>query len=534
MNKKFRITQPIIGRVLHGASLDEYTLDEKSYRFLLEIQKELSVFEPIEDDEARKIWIEIPRGTAEEMKTFDALVRGQEDDEDNDDLAEYQETLDQLYPRKTQWLFLVTSTYHENTFLKISDRDHECAIFTNRCFNKECYPHDMAWLLEPLFQLVKERVKEIAHDTEAYNRYVDANVPYRQRSGKIRSKELNRILPQMKMNVENRDYCTGVLKELIRRHKIYDSVENAETTDWASLELPAPFDSMTIRKFCKYYRIADSIFWSDSRVKRKNEEDGVDDVEYYVRYGMNHRVRDYDLDSEEDFERFAKDHYGELGLSRSDVGASKYHVNGKWIITFGVSYSARLEQGLKIALALYNTGAPFIFYNAETLIHVLEETGTVRLSPFTYHDYLQGDGDEGVMSLPFVENCGKDGEITREQYNEIVRLAEWEPDVTIKLDKKISLEDSLYDLIRTEVKEPKTLSEIRQLIEKKYDAYLAVSQRDKIGDYYYLGALRNLKSPQDETPSYYPTFNEALKALILKLNSIHITKSKNNEDTIHE
>lgn len=516
----YRIIQPIIGRLLHGPSLDEYTLDEKSFQLLLEIQKELSVFEPIEDDEARKIWIEIPRGTAGEMKAFDALIREKEDDDDDDDLVEYQEALEQLYPRETQWLFLVTSTYHENTFLKISDRAHNCAIFTNRRLNKECYPHDMVWLLGPLLQLVKERVKEIASDTEAYNRYVDANVPYRQRSGKIRSNELNRILPRMRMNVENRDYCTDVMKELKRRHKIYDSVEKAEATNWEALKVPAPFDSMTIRKFCKYYRIADGIFWSGSRVKRNNEEDDVDDVEYYARHGMNHRVRDYDLDSEEDFERFAKDHYGELGLSRSDVGASKYHVNGKWIITFGVSYSARLEQSLKIALALYETGAPFIFYNAETLLHVLEETGTVRLSPFTYHDYLQGDGDEGVMSLPFVENCGKDGEITREQYDEIVRLAEWEPDVTIKLDRKIPLDDSLYDLIRDEVKESMTLSEIRQLIEKKYDTYLAVSQRDEIGDYYYIGALRNQKFPQDEKTSYYSTFNEAMKALILKLNSI--------------
>ena len=55
----YRIIQPIIGRLLHGPSLDEYTLDEKSFQLLLEIQKELSVFEPIEDEKKRRMLVEL-------------------------------------------------------------------------------------------------------------------------------------------------------------------------------------------------------------------------------------------------------------------------------------------------------------------------------------------------------------------------------------------------------------------------------------------------------------------------------------------
>ena len=62
-----RITQPIMHSVLHGAHIDETCLGEKSFALLKEIQKTLSVFEPVNDDEARMIWLEIPRGTAEEM-----------------------------------------------------------------------------------------------------------------------------------------------------------------------------------------------------------------------------------------------------------------------------------------------------------------------------------------------------------------------------------------------------------------------------------------------------------------------------------
>ena len=72
----YRITQPIIDHVLHRSHEDDVCLDDKSFGLLLEIQQTLFVFEPIEDDEARKIWIEIPRGTAEEWKVFEERRRG--------------------------------------------------------------------------------------------------------------------------------------------------------------------------------------------------------------------------------------------------------------------------------------------------------------------------------------------------------------------------------------------------------------------------------------------------------------------------
>ena len=78
-----RITQPIINSVLHGTLENDRCVDEQSFALLLEIQKTLSVFEPIDDDEARKIWLEIPRGTAKEWKAFDNELRGCSDDEDS-------------------------------------------------------------------------------------------------------------------------------------------------------------------------------------------------------------------------------------------------------------------------------------------------------------------------------------------------------------------------------------------------------------------------------------------------------------------
>ena len=507
-----RITLPVLNSLLHHTLEDDVYVNGDSFVLLLEIQRTLAVFEPIEDDEAREIWLEIPKGTAEEWKAFDD-ERSWYSDPEEDNLASYQEALDDEYPYEKEWFFLVTSTYRENTFLKISDRDHRYVIFTNRHFREEASPMDMNWFMEALLRMVKERVDIIVKDPDAYNRYIEENLPYRQRSGRIKSKKLNRILPERRLRVENRAYCIQVMKELMRREKVY----GPGNADWEKQGVPEPFDTMTIRTFCKYYRIADTACWSKSEKKATNRACVSDnDVKYYTNHGMHMDLKEYDLDSEKDFKRFAKDHYGELGLSRMNVGAPHYYARGKWIITFGISYSAHDAIGLRIALALYESGAPFVFYDAENLLHILEETGWVRISPFTFHDYLQGGDDEGVMDLPFVEDCDKEGELTRKQYDEIVRLAEWEPDVQLKLDSKIPLEDAVYDLIREDVKESVTLSEIRHLIEKKYETYLSVFDEDGYTGYYYVHSRGEKHSPE-KSKNYYPTFNEAMRALILEM-----------------
>ena len=502
---------------MRGTLGNDVYVDGKSFALLLEIQKALSEFEPIGDDEARKIWLEIPRGTAEEWKAFDELRRVSSGD-GGDNLARYQEELEECFPYETKWLFMVMSTYREYTFLKISDRDHKCVIFTNRTFHDKGYPTDMIWLLEPLLELVKERVNLITRDPDAYNRYIEENVPYRQRSGRIRSKYLNKIIPEGKLQVEDREHCIEVMRELLRREEIYSEVKDSSAADWGNKGVPAPFDTMSIRTFCKYYRIADTIFWSRFGNRRAKKALSIDDdVAYYSHHGLHDSLEGSDLDSVEAFKNFAQDHYGELGLSRMNVGASDYYVRDKWIVTFRFSYSTYLEEGLRIAMALYETGAPFIFYEAENLLHALEESGTVRLSPFTFHDYLQGGDDEGVFDLPYVEDCDKEGELTRAQYDEIVELAEWEPDVQLKLDKRIPLNDAVYDLIRDEVKAPMTLSEIRHCIEKKYDTYLSVYQQDGYKGCYYIAPLRNEKFSVTQCNTFFPTFNEAMRALILNL-----------------
>lgn len=434
-----RILQPIMRSVLHGGHHTETHLDIKSFELLKEIQQELSVFEPIDEDEARMIWLEIPRGSAEELKAWDDERFGGAEDEEND-LQSYQEILDE-YPREIEWFFLTTSTYMENSFLKISDRCREYVVMTNRDIDREGEEYDMTWFLSPLLDLVKLRVAEIVQSPDAYNRHLESDLPYRQRTGRIRSRDLNAILPERRLSVENRDYCIKVMKELIRRENLYKAApKDVGAEYWKANNLPAPFDEMTIRKFCHYYKIADTIFRKESQcLSEGDKSEIVNDVEYYEKSGIHYgKLEGYDIDSVKDFHRFANDHYGELGLSRMNVGSTDYYTADKWIVTFGISYSAYIDTGLRIALSLYESGAPFIYYDALNTLHALEETGWVRIEPWTFHDYLGSGDDEGVISLPFADECNTEDEVTSEQFHLIVKKAVWQKQPELKIGQTMS------------------------------------------------------------------------------------------------
>lgn len=161
---------------------------------------------------------------------------------------------------------------------------------TNRDFERNGYAYDMTWFLNPLLDLVKTRVAEIVKSPDAYYKHIEATSPYRQRSGKIRSRDLNAIIPPKQIYDGDKEKAINIMKELIRRKEVYETVK--DITDlpsdyWNQNDVPAPFEAMIIRLFCKYYRIADTLFWSDSESELyKKRSEIQDDVEYYVDYGI--------------------------------------------------------------------------------------------------------------------------------------------------------------------------------------------------------------------------------------------------------
>ena len=383
---------------------------------LVEIQHRFEQLAVMGDDEYRGFYIEVPRPTPEEWGYTEELITSGEYDSQEAFLADWLA----FNPMETRWFHVASSRYGDSRSIRVTDRKHNRFIITNCSKCTDAEPND-TWCRENLtrlFDYMQRLIDVVVANPDGFNDYVAHNLPYQHRIGRIAQKDFNRIVPNSKIEVEDRETAIKALE---------DSVHG----DSAPL-----FETMTIRRYCTYYRIANEVYEAYHRkrgFRRRIHTDPQDvpeelrDVVYYKRKKFVDVTEMYDIDSPEDFMRFATDHYGELGLSRLNIFASHDRQQG-WKIVVSNSYSANAGLAIEVATALYKAGAPLLIYDAEKLLRILLEDDYVRLVPDSYHNYMGYQEEGSVYELPWEYECSDDTNsvLTNEQYLAIVSIAEWQ------------------------------------------------------------------------------------------------------------
>ena len=390
---------------------------------LVEIQHRFERLAVMGDDEYRGFYIEVPRPAPEEWGNAEELITSGEYDSREAFLADWLA----FNPMETKWFHVASSRYGDSRSIRVTDRKHTHFIITNCPKYTDIEPDD-TWRRENLtrlFDYLERVIDVVVANPDGFNDYVAHNLPYQQRIGRISQKEFNRIVPNFKIEVEDRETAIKALE---------DSVYGC------SVPL---LETMTIRKYCTYFRIANEIYEVYHRkpgfrgciyTDPQDIPEELRDVVYYKRKKFVDVTEMYDIDSPEDFMRFATDHYGELGLSRLNIFASNDRQQG-WKIVVSNSYSANAGLAIEVATALYKAGAPLLIYDAEKLLRILLEEDYVRLVPDSYHNYMGYQEEGTVYELPWEYECSDDTDsvLTKEQYQAIVSLAEWLPEERIRL-----------------------------------------------------------------------------------------------------
>ena len=390
---------------------------------LVEIQHRFEQLAVMGDDEYRGFYIEVPRPTPEEWGYAEELITSGEYESREAFLADWIA----FNPMDTRWFHIASSQYGDSRSIRVTDRKRTSFIITNDSKCTDAEPDD-TWCRENLIRLfdyLERMIDVIVANPDGFNDYVAQNLPYQQRIGRIAQREFNRIVPNFKIEVEDRETAIKVLE---------DSVHG----------LSAPLlKIMTIRKYCIYFRIANEVYENYHRKRGfrgrihtdpQDVPEELRDVVYYKRKKFVDVTEMYDIDSPEDFMQFATDHYGELGLSRLNIFALHDRQQG-WKIVVSNSYSANAGLAIEVATALYKAGVPLLIYDAEKLLRILLEEDYVRLVPDSYHNYM-GYQEEGIVyELPWEYECSDDANsiLTKEQYQAIVSLAEWLPEERIRL-----------------------------------------------------------------------------------------------------
>ena len=383
---------------------------------LVDIQRQFEQLAVMGDDEYRGFYIEVPRPTPEEWGYAEELITSGEYESREAFLADWIA----FNPMETRWFHIASSQYGDSRSIRVTDRKRTSFIITNDSKCTDAEPDD-TWCRENLIRLfdyLERMIDVIVANPDGFNDYVAQNLPYQQRIGRIAQREFNRIVPNFRIEVEDRETAIKALE---------DSVHG----------LSAPLlKIMTIRKYCTYFRIANEVYENYHRKRGfrgrihtdpQDVPEELRDVVYYKRKKFMDVAEMYDIDSPDDFMRFATDHYGELGLSRLNIFASNDRQQG-WKIVVSNSYSANAGLAIEVATALYKAGAPLLIYDAEKLLRILLEEDYVRLVPDSYHNYMGYQEEGSVYELPWEYECSVDSNsvLTKEQYQVIVSIAEWQ------------------------------------------------------------------------------------------------------------
>ena len=385
---------------------------------LVEIQHRFEQLAVMGDDEYRGFYIEVPRPTPEEWGYTEELITSGEYDSQEAFLADWL-AFNQM---DTRWFHVASSRYGDSRSIRVTDRKRTNFIITNDSKCTDTEPDD-TWCRENLtrlFDYLQRMIDVIVANPDGFNDYVAHNLPYQQRTGRIAQKEFNRIVPRFKIEVEDRDMAIKALEDSVHGRSV------------------PLFETMTIRRYCTYFRIANEVYEAFHRKRGfrglihtdpQDVPEELRDVVYYKRKKFVDVMEMYDIDSPEDFKRFATDHYGELGLSRLNIFASHDRQKG-WKIVVSNSYSANAGLAIEVATALYKAGAPLLIYDAEKLLRILLEEDYVCLVPDSYHNYMGYQEEGSVYELPWEYECSDDSNsvMTKEQYQAIVSLVEWQPE----------------------------------------------------------------------------------------------------------
>ena len=394
----------------------EIVIDGDMLERLVEIQHRFERLAAMGDDEYRGFYIEVPRSTPEEWGDAEELIASGEYDCQEAFLADWLA----FNPMKTRWFHVASSRYGDSRSIRVTDRKRTRFIITNDSKCADVEPDD-TWCRENLtrlFDYLQRVIDVVVANPDGFNDYVAHHLPYQQRTGRIAQREFNRIVPKFKIEVEDRETAIKALENSVHGHS-------------------SPLlETMTIRKYCTYFRIANEVYEAYHRKRGfrghiyTNPQDVPEelrDVVYYKRKKFVDVTEIYDIDNPEDFMRFATDHYGELGLSRLNIFASNDRQQG-WKIVVSNRYSSNVGLAIEVATALYKAGAPLLIYDAKKLLRILLEEDYVRLVPDSFHNYMGYQEEGTVYELLWEYECSDDTNsvLTKEQYQAIVSLAEWQ------------------------------------------------------------------------------------------------------------
>lgn len=317
------------------------------------------------DDDFRSLFIEAKRGDIDDYGHFDEFL----EEGAVDSYEDFVELWKCEYPDEKKWYKLNFSEYQKVYYIAI---DGQIIIQTNAAVLQENHHNDQ--LCDWLFGKVNDAVERLSTDAEAYHMYIEKNLSFRKRFGKILRSDYWTI------NDDQKKYFQADFSDYdIKRLKLISETCDTKTAK----NIISRINAGDFFNYCRIGYEANGYF-----AKAKNQ---LDAREMYLAMadGRDCGLRDISLDSDEEFlrwyhnERNCGGHPWEIcrGGNSTHISLYVHRDENRWMLILAGSSCSRAVETIKMALALHRNNIPFNLRDAEALYRMVTGADYIGIAP---------------------------------------------------------------------------------------------------------------------------------------------------------
>lgn len=409
---KTKLFAPEIDKFTETLNMDGIPPTSEMRMNLKKLYQVFSVVKPGESDDFRSIWVEVERGPISAFDSYEELKECGE----VESFEEFDELWKSYFPDETKWYKFATAKYKGEMFFYLNSK-LLCRIDENEIPKENIHPGYNVYnkLIKWLSIRISSEIKNLLKDTNAWNDYISHNLSYYKRVGRIKRREFWDIVDEdtwrldLNLGIENIEKLNLILNQI-------------------SDDNQPGLDEMTANKFYAMCEIA-----YDANNYFKNESGQLTPKEKYLRLadGRDAGLRAIDGDSPQAFKDWY--HSGQtMGAHPWEIcrGGNSTHISlfvsdysGKWKVRLAGSSTVRVEETVRMALALNRNNISFQLSDAREIYNMVtgnDYIGIVpdNVTPRYCHSFFPPEDN----IIDFM-NLGFDREIAKK----IIRKSFWYP-----------------------------------------------------------------------------------------------------------
>ena len=362
---------PWIDNVFRYLESHSLLVDHEFHNKLQAIYLAMSCIKPGKDDEARQLWLEVPRGTIKDFGDFEEY----REEGFVETYEEFEKLWMDYYPDETKWYGFAAAKYLDEMFFYFDSR----LIFSVRdtigpAKEEQYKDREIHEFLEWLLDRVRGECGKLKQDALAYNEYIGKNLSFHKRTGRINRRDYWDIMDWEQLRLDKR-----LGPEIIDSLRILAELQQSKQS-------PAKLPGMTAGDYFRYCGIcydANDYFGEDA--------DGLPPEEKYLRMadGRDGGLRNVDSCS--------KDAFMDWYHSRESLGAHPWEIcrggnsthislmvsalGGEWLLSLAGSSVVRVEETVRMAVALYEWKVPFVLVQAEEILGMVTGNDYIGIVP---------------------------------------------------------------------------------------------------------------------------------------------------------